>query len=34
VIRLQPRNSELQPILVDADKLEIQGKVVAVLRQI
>ncbi|HXT36834.1 MAG TPA: transcriptional repressor LexA [Chloroflexota bacterium] len=34
VIRLQPRNSELQPILVDADKLDIQGKVVAVLRQI
>src|SRR6185437_10249895 len=34
VIRLQPRNSELQPILVDSDKLDIQGKVVAVLRQI
>ncbi len=34
VIRLQPRNPEVQPILVDADKLEIQGKVVAVLRQI
>ncbi|HVC79384.1 MAG TPA: transcriptional repressor LexA [Chloroflexota bacterium] len=34
VIRLQPRNPEVQPILVDADKLAIQGKVVAVLRQI
>lgn len=33
-VRLQPRNADLQPILVDAAKLKIQGKVVAVLRQI
>ena len=31
-IRLQPANSTMQPIYVDADNIEVQGKVVAVLR--
>lgn len=33
-VRLQPRNPEVAPILVDAENLEIQGKVVFVLRQV
>ncbi len=32
--RLQPANPNYQPILVPADQLEIQGKVVAVVRQL
>ena len=33
-IRLQPANSTMEPICVDADKIEIQGKVVAVMRKV
>lgn len=33
-IRLQPANSTMQPILVDPSQLSIQGKVVAVIRQL
>ncbi len=33
-IRLQPANSEMQPIYVDPSRLSIQGKVVAVIRQL
>ena len=33
-IRLQPANSEMQPIYADPDNVEIQGKVIAVLRQV
>ena len=33
-IRLQPENQTMAPIYVDADKVEIQGRVVAVLRQL
>jgi len=33
-VRLQPRNPDLMPMLLDADALAIQGKVVAVVRQI
>ncbi len=32
-VRLQPANSEMQPIYVDKARLEIQGKVLAVLRK-
>jgi repressor LexA len=32
-VRLQPANSEMQPIYVDKSQLEIQGKVLAVLRK-
>jgi repressor LexA len=31
-IRLQPANSTMQPIYVDPDNIEVQGKVVAVIR--
>ena len=31
-VRLQPANSQMAPIYVDAEELEVQGKVVAVLR--
>ncbi len=33
-IRLQPANSQMQPIYVDPDDVEIQGKVIAVIRQL
>jgi len=33
-VRLQPANSEMQPIYADHDNVEIQGKVIAVLRQL
>ncbi len=33
-IRLQPENQTMDPIYVDPDKIEIQGRVVAVLRQL
>ena len=33
-VRLQPENSQMQPIYVDAANLQIQGKVVAVFRKI
>ncbi len=33
-VRLQPRNPDLKPMLLEADALAIQGKVVAVIRQI
>ncbi len=32
-IRLQPANSQMQPIYTDPDNVEIQGKVIAVIRQ-
>ena len=31
-VRLQPANSQMEPIYVDADKVEVHGRVVAVLR--
>ncbi len=34
MVRLQPANPAYQPIPVRADQLEIQGKVVAVFRQL
>jgi repressor LexA len=33
-IRLQPANSQMQPIYVDPDRVQIQGKVMAVLRKL
>ncbi|MFC2001935.1 transcriptional repressor LexA [Chloroflexota bacterium] len=33
-IRLQPANSEMKPIYAEPDNIEIQGKVIAVLRQL
>jgi repressor LexA len=33
-IRLQPENSQMQPIYVAPDNLQIQGKVLAVIRQV
>lgn len=33
-VRLQPANSQMEPIYVDPENLEIQGKVVAVLRNL
>jgi repressor LexA len=33
-IRLQPENETMDPIYVDADKVEIKGRVVAVIRQL
>lgn len=33
-IRLQPANSQMQPIYVDPDRIELKGKVVAVLRKL
>ncbi len=33
-IRLQPANSQMQPIYVEPDNVEIQGKVIAVIRQL
>jgi repressor LexA len=33
-IRLQPENQEMKPIYVDPDKVDIKGRVVAVIRQI
>lgn len=33
-VRLQPANSEMQPIYADYDNVEIQGKIIAVLRQV
>ena len=33
-IRLQPANNQMQPIYADPDNVEIQGKVIAVLRQL
>ncbi len=34
VVRLQPANPTMGPIYVDKDKVEIQGKVLAVLRRV
>ena len=33
-IRLQPANSQMQPIYVEPDNVEIQGRVIAVIRQL
>jgi len=33
-VRLQPENQTMQPIYADADKVEVQGRVVAVIRQL
>ena len=33
-IRLQPANSQMQPIYIAPDNVEIQGKVIAVIRQV
>ena len=33
-VRLQPENQAMQPIYVDANKVEVQGRVVAVFRQL
>ncbi len=33
-VRLQPANSQMQPILVSPENIEIQGKVIAVIRQL
>jgi len=33
-IRLQPANSQMQPIYTEPDNVEIQGKVIAVIRQL
>ncbi len=33
-IRLQPANSQMEPIYVEPDNVEIQGKVIAVIRQL
>lgn len=33
-VRLQPANSEMRPIYADHDNIEIQGKVIAVIRQL
>ena len=33
-IRLQPANSQMQPIYTDPENVEIQGKVIAVIRQV
>jgi repressor LexA len=33
-VRLQPANSQMQPIFVEPDNVEIQGKVIAVIRQL
>lgn len=33
-IRLQPANSQMQPIYADPDNVEVQGKVIAVIRQL
>jgi len=33
-VRLQPENQTMEPIYVDADKVDIQGRVVAVIRQL
>jgi SOS-response transcriptional repressor LexA len=32
-IRLQPANASMQPIIVDAEEVQIQGRVLAVLRK-
>ena len=34
VVRLQPANSQMEPIFVSANNIEVQGKVVAVLRNL
>ena len=33
-IRLQPANSQMQPIFAEPDNVEIQGRVIAVIRQL
>ncbi len=33
-IRLQPANESMRPIYVDPDKIEVQGRVIAVLRKL
>lgn len=33
-VRLQPANSQMEPIFVDPDNVEIQGKVIAVIRRL
>ncbi len=32
-VRLQPANSQMQPIYVDADNVEVQGKVIGIIRK-
>ena len=33
-VRLQPANSQMQPLYVAPDNVEIQGKVIAIIRQL
>jgi repressor LexA len=33
-VRLQPANKQMQPIYADPDNVEIQGKVIAVIRRL
>jgi repressor LexA len=33
-VRLQPENKTMAPIYVDSDKVDVQGRVVAVIRQL
>jgi repressor LexA len=33
-IRLQPANSQMQPLYADLDNVDIQGRVIAVVRQV
>jgi repressor LexA len=33
-VRLQPANSQMEPIYVDADNVEVQGKVIGIIRKI
>ena len=33
-VRLQPANSQMKPLYVTADNAEIQGRVIAVIRQV
>ncbi|MDP7285578.1 MAG: S24 family peptidase [Dehalococcoidales bacterium] len=33
-IRLQPSNSQMEPIFVEPDNVEIQGKVIGVIRRV
>ena len=33
-VRLQPANANYDPIIVPADKVEVQGKVIAIIRQL
>ncbi len=33
-VRLQPANSQMQPIYAEPDNIEIQGRVIAIIRQL